>query len=544
MVDGAVPGHDALEVTRTSRRHCDRLRPACAGITVDTCLYRPAATSTPPSSNVTGRCHRPGPAGPGARRAAGRRWRTALVGLVVVPLSLALATLVLSWSGVRHRRDGAGRPGGRRRRPGRRRGRRALLSGSPTGGRRRGRAGRPAGRRRGGLAVQLRGAPRRRHGGRRAGGRARAAAGRRDRGAASAARPRLRRGDPRLDRGRADRHARADAAAAGRPVAAPRESPLARALGQAPAAALRRVVGRPAGVAAAAGVLVLAGLAVLPALRHQPVAPPLQDRDVLISWEGAPGTSLPEMTRLTGRAGRELRAIPGVAQRRRPRRPRVAVRPDRGRPTPRSCGSASTPGPTTAPPSTPSPRSPRATPACTRTCTTYPDAAAAARPGPARTPRWWSASTAATTPSCSAKAAEVAGLARRRRRGRTSRGCRSPEYEPTVEVEVDLAKAAAVGLKPGDARRAAAIMALRHHRRPHVRGPEDLRGDGLGRPAATRHSLSSIQDLLIDSPEGRPGAPRRRGHVRVRPSPTNIGHDAVARYLDVTADVRAAASAT
>ncbi len=99
----------------------------------------------------------------------------------------------------------------------------------------------------------------------------------------------------------------------------------------------------PAGVAAAAGVLVLAGLAVLPALRHQPVAPALQDRDLLISWKGAPGTSLPEMTRITGRASRELRAIPGVRSVGAHVGRAITVRPDRRRQTPASCGSASTP---------------------------------------------------------------------------------------------------------------------------------------------------------------------------------------------------------
>ena len=69
---------------------------------------------------------------------------------------------------------------------------------------------------------------------------------------------------------------------------------------------------RPLWAFAAVGVLALSGLAVTPFL-HGAALPALQDRSLLVHWQAAPGTSLPEMDRITEAAGRQLRAVPGVA---------------------------------------------------------------------------------------------------------------------------------------------------------------------------------------------------------------------------------------
>ena len=50
--------------------------------------------------------------------------------------------------------------------------------------------------------------------------------------------------------------------------------------------------------------------------------PAFQDRDLLIHWEAAPGTSLPEMNRITALVARSYETIPGRAQRGRSRRAR------------------------------------------------------------------------------------------------------------------------------------------------------------------------------------------------------------------------------
>src|SRR5262249_33308897 len=63
---------------------------------------------------------------------------------------------------------------------------------------------------------------------------------------------------------------------------------------------------------AVAGVLAVAALAVIPQAGRGSLLPQLQDRNLLLRVEAAPGTSLPEMDRIAAAAGNELRALPGV----------------------------------------------------------------------------------------------------------------------------------------------------------------------------------------------------------------------------------------
>jgi CzcA family heavy metal efflux pump len=108
---------------------------------------------------------------------------------------------------------------------------------------------------------------------------------------------------------------------------------------------------------------------------------------------------------------------------------------------------------------------------------------------------------------------------------------------PQVEVEADLAAAQLYGLKPGDIRRAAAFL---------VQGEEvgDIFVAGkaydvnVWSTADTRNSLTDIQELLIDTPD--------RGHVRlvdvadirIAPVPNVIEREGQSRKIDVSANVR------
>jgi Cu/Ag efflux pump CusA len=71
-------------------------------------------------------------------------------------------------------------------------------------------------------------------------------------------------------------------------------------------------VARPRRAWAVAGVLVVAALAVIPQIGRGSLLPQLQDRNLLLRVETAPGTSLQEMDRIAAAAGSELRALPGV----------------------------------------------------------------------------------------------------------------------------------------------------------------------------------------------------------------------------------------
>jgi len=90
-----------------------------------------------------------------------------------------------------------------------------------------------------------------------------------------------------------------------------RESALVRRLQRGYEASLARVVGRPRHAYATVGVVILAGVATLPLL-GQSLLPSFKERDFLMHWVTDPSASHPEETRITIQSSKELRAIPGV----------------------------------------------------------------------------------------------------------------------------------------------------------------------------------------------------------------------------------------
>jgi CzcA family heavy metal efflux pump len=89
------------------------------------------------------------------------------------------------------------------------------------------------------------------------------------------------------------------------------ESPVVRWLQRAYESFLSRVIRRPRRAYATVGVVVLAGVATLPLL-GQSLLPSFKERDFLMHWVTDPSASHPEESRVTTRASKELRAIPGV----------------------------------------------------------------------------------------------------------------------------------------------------------------------------------------------------------------------------------------
>ena len=90
-----------------------------------------------------------------------------------------------------------------------------------------------------------------------------------------------------------------------------RESPLTRWLQRGYDALLMRSLDKPRAAYATVGVFVLAGVLVWPQL-GQSLLPDFKERDFLMHWLTKPGTSWPEMDRITIQASKELRTIPGV----------------------------------------------------------------------------------------------------------------------------------------------------------------------------------------------------------------------------------------
>ncbi len=90
-----------------------------------------------------------------------------------------------------------------------------------------------------------------------------------------------------------------------------RDPPLVRFLQRIYGSFLLRIISRPRPAFAAVGAIVVLGAAALPGL-GQSLLPSFKERDFLMHWVTTPSASHPEMNRITTQASRELRAIPGV----------------------------------------------------------------------------------------------------------------------------------------------------------------------------------------------------------------------------------------
>jgi Cu/Ag efflux pump CusA len=77
-------------------------------------------------------------------------------------------------------------------------------------------------------------------------------------------------------------------------------------------AVLRRMLALPAMALAWICLVGLAGLIAIPFLK-QPAPPTFLDRNVVVNWAGPPGASIQELDRITRRTVGELRALPAVA---------------------------------------------------------------------------------------------------------------------------------------------------------------------------------------------------------------------------------------
>jgi Cu/Ag efflux pump CusA len=108
---------------------------------------------------------------------------------------------------------------------------------------------------------------------------------------------------------------------------------------------------------------------------------------------------------------------------------------------------------------------------------------------------------------------------------------------PQVEIEVDLAKAQQYGLKPGDVRRAAAFLLQGEEVGDIFIGGKTYDVNVWSTPQ-TRHSLSDIQNLLIDTPNGGRVRLADVADIRIVPVPNVIEREGQSRKIDVSANVK------
>jgi Cu/Ag efflux pump CusA len=292
-------------------------------------------------------------------------------------------------------------------------------------------------------------------------------------------------------------------------------------------------IGRPGRAYAAVGILVLAGFALLPQLTARPTLPTLQDRNLLVRWQSAPGTSLTEMSRITAAATGELRAVPGVRD--------VGSHVGRAIMSDQTvnvnaaeiwvsvAGSADY-GATVSAVN----RVIHGYPGLRGDVQTYEQARLKA--AVAGTDSDVVVRVYGNTLSGLRSTAEQVRQTLSTIRGIVTPMVEAQPVEPTVQVQVDLVKAQKYGIKPGDVRRAAATFFAGLPVGSLYEQQKIFDVVVWGTPAV-RHAPSNVADLLLDVPGG--------GHVRIGdvatvqigPYPTVIKHDNVSRSVDVTAGV-------
>jgi Cu/Ag efflux pump CusA len=105
-----------------------------------------------------------------------------------------------------------------------------------------------------------------------------------------------------------------------------------------------------------------------------------------------------------------------------------------------------------------------------------------------------------------------------------------------VEIEVDLAAAGRVGLKPGDVRRAAATV-FAGLEVGNLFEQQKVFDVVVWSTPENRKSLTNINELLIDTPDGSHVRLADVAKVRIARAPAVIEREGISRFVDVRADV-------
>ncbi len=313
-----------------------------------------------------------------------------------------------------------------------------------------------------------------------------------------------------------------------------RESPLVGWLQRGYESTLARVVHRPRWAYIGAAAAVVAACATLPFLSTS-LLPTFKEEQVLIRWDGAPGTSLQETNRITALAGRELRSVPGVA--------------NVGAHVGRAVGSDLSVNANSAElwVSIDTSADYDATLASIREVVNgYPglasglqafsnervsDVLSRSGTGDEIVVRLYGEEPEVLQTQAERVKQAIAGVD-----GVADTSVDIPAQEPTVEVEPDLAAADALGIKPGDIRRAAATLLGGIHVGNLFEQQKVFDVVVWGSPE-TRNSLTSIRQLLIETPDGRHVRLGEVADVRIAPNPTVVQRHAVSRYVDIAASV-------
>lgn len=312
-----------------------------------------------------------------------------------------------------------------------------------------------------------------------------------------------------------------------------REPPLAAWLQRVYGSVLARVIQRPRPMFVVMGVLAVVALVILPSLKPS-LVPAFKERDLRVHLTTAPGTSQPEMSRISGRVSDELRSIPGVHE--------VGVLVGRAVQGDQQVNVNSAELWVSLDLAANYDRTVAAVQAAVngypgvhnkvQTYLNETTAPLAAAPNNSLTVRIYGDTDEVLRTQAENLKKALAGI-----NGIVDSQLILPVQQPTVETQVDIDAAQRYGLKPGDVRRAAATL-LSGIQVGNLFEDQKVFEVVVWSTPETRQSLSSVEDVMIDTADGGHVRLGDVAKVRIVPSPANIRHEAVKRYADVVANVK------
>ncbi|WP_052434129.1 efflux RND transporter permease subunit [Streptacidiphilus melanogenes] len=287
-----------------------------------------------------------------------------------------------------------------------------------------------------------------------------------------------------------------------------------------------------------AGVLALGALAIIPQFGSGTLIPTPQDRNLVVQWSAAPGTSLPAMRQTTEAAGAELRTVPGVTG--------VAsdigqallgdqiVNVDSAQTWVTVSGGANLDATTSA-----ITRVLGHYPGLHHQLLTYAQTSLAKAPasntdpgnGAPLTVRLYGTDWATLTADATRLRSVVDGIG-----GVSDATIHEPTQEPSVLIDTNVDKAAQYGLSPGDVRRATAVLISGIPVGSYYQ-QQQIFDVAVWSVPAVRENLGDIENLMLDTPSGGQVALKNVATVSIAPTPTEIDHEQASRYLDITAQL-------
>ena len=293
-----------------------------------------------------------------------------------------------------------------------------------------------------------------------------------------------------------------------------------------------RFVSKPGPAVAVLGVLVIAGLVTLPFLDRS-IRPVLQERDVVVRLDTQPGTSLTRMDEITAQAVENLRALPGIDD--------VGAHVGRAVQSDQIVNVNSAEvwihvnesadyGDTIDAIETAAADLPEVS----SDVLTYSEQRISDILGGSDDDvvvRVYGQNQEILETKAEEVRAAIAGID-----GLDDPRVQLPAEEPTIEVEADIARAEAHGLAPGDVRRAATTL-LSGLVVGNLFEEQKVFDVAVWGAPEIRQSEADVEGLLIDAPDGSVVPLGDVADVRVVPNPAVIRHESVDSYVDVTATV-------